>query len=202
LEAPTQPWTHLSVDFVVGLPISQGASNIMVVCDRFTKMSHFIAMPTITVPATAAAFMDQVVRLHGLPLDIVSNCGSQFVSTFWSALTDALGIKLSLSTTAHQQTDGQSEHTIQTMEQYLRHFVAYLQDNWSVHLAMAEFAFNNLHNASTKKLPFEDEGAIFGVPSSYKCNQNQSFVKSITVNIIMALYYGLLFFPKIGWITF
>jgi hypothetical protein len=118
-------------------------------------MSHFIAMPTITAPATATAFMDQVVRLHGLPLDIVSDRGSQFVSTFWSALTDALGVTLSLSTTAHQQTDGQSERTIQTMEQYLRHFVAYLQDDWSAHLAMAEFAFNNSRNASTNKSPFE-----------------------------------------------
>jgi hypothetical protein len=117
-------------------------------------MSHFIPLMDITAPSTADAFLQVVFRHHGLPLDIVSDRGSQFTSHFWTALTSALNINRSMSTAHRAQPDGQTERTNQTLEEYLRHYVNYLQDDWANHLALAEFAFNNMQNASTGETPF------------------------------------------------
>jgi transposase InsO family protein len=87
--------------------------------------------------------MKEVVRLNEVPKSIVSDRNSKFVSKFWESLRSALGTKLSLSVAFHPQTDGQSERTIQTLEDMLRACVLSWKGSWEDHLALAEFAYNN-----------------------------------------------------------
>lgn len=103
----------------------------------------------------AELILKNVIKHHGLPMDIVSDRGPQFTSRFWSALCDKMGVERKLSTAAHPQTDGQTERMNQTLAQYLRAFVNYKQDNWSELLHFAEMAMNNAVNSSTKRSPFE-----------------------------------------------
>jgi hypothetical protein len=97
---------------------------------------------------------DQVFRLHGLPKDIVSDRGPVFNSKFWREFTAGLGIKCNFSTAFHPQTDGQTERVNQTLEQYLRMFCSYEQNNWADLLAAAEFTYNNTDQSSTGYSPF------------------------------------------------
>src|SRR5262249_44047757 len=91
---------------------------------------------------------------HGLPDDIVSDRDKIFTSKLWSHLLTALDIKPNLSTAFHPQTDGQTERVNQVLEQYLRVFSAYQQDNWQDLLAYAEFSYNNATHTSIGKSPF------------------------------------------------
>jgi transposase InsO family protein len=93
-------------------------------------------------------------RLHGLPLTITSDRGPQFASAFWHRLCARLGIEPRLSTAFHPQTDGQTERINSVMEQYLRSYVNYLQDDWSEWLPLAEFASNNHTSETTATSPF------------------------------------------------
>lgn len=150
------PWKSIALDFIVKLPVSNGFDSILVVVDRFSKMSHLIPCnETIDAPQTVDLLMKNVFKLHGLPMDMVSDRGPQFTSKFWISLCEQLGIQRKLSTAAHPQTDGQTERTNQTLEQYLRAYVNFKQDNWSNLLHFAEMAMNNAINSSTKRTPFE-----------------------------------------------
>jgi transposase InsO family protein len=122
LEIPEWTWEHITMDFVMGLPRSpRGREAIWVVVDRLTKSTHFIPMKTTnSALELVPLYMKEVIRLHGVPKSIVSDRDSKFVSKFWESLHSALGTKLSLSFTFHPQTDGQSERTIQTLEDMLR----------------------------------------------------------------------------------
>jgi hypothetical protein len=102
----------------------------------------------------ANLFCKHIFHIHGLPDKIILDQGSTFVSKFWQALMVSLNIKSALSTAYHPQTDGQTERTNQTLEDYLRHFCSYYQDNWDKCLDMAEFALNNLDSTSLKISPF------------------------------------------------
>ena len=144
------------MDFITKLPLSNGYDSVLVVVDRFSKMSHFVpCVESLNAESLCKLFFENIVRLHGLPDSIVSDRGPQFVSIFWKTLLGLLKIKVSLSTAAHPQTDGQTERMNQNLEQYLRCFVNYLQDDWSNLLPYAEFAINNVVNSSTGKSPFE-----------------------------------------------
>jgi hypothetical protein len=109
------------MDFMVGLPCSpRGRDAIWVVVDRMTKSAHFIPMKTTnSASELVPLYMKEVIRLHGVPKSIVSYRDSKFVSKFWESLHIALGTKLSLSVAFHPHTDGQSERTIQTLEDML-----------------------------------------------------------------------------------
>ncbi len=96
-----------------------------------------------------------VVRQHGVPNSMVSDCGSVSTSKLWSSLCYFLGIKRRLSTTFETETDGQTEEQNSTIEAYLRAFVKYEQDDWARLLPMAEFVFNNARNVNTGQMPFE-----------------------------------------------
>ena len=110
LPVPDMAWTHISMDFVEGLPVSNNKNMILVVVDRFTKYSHFIPLKhPITVKTVAKAFVDNIFKLHSLPLVIVTDRDRIFTSNLWQELFKALGIKLHLSTSYHPQTDGQTE---------------------------------------------------------------------------------------------
>jgi reverse transcriptase-like protein/integrase-like protein/chromodomain-containing protein/aspartyl protease len=155
LPIPDRPWTSLGIDFITDLPLSEGMTVIFTVVDRFTKMAHFIPMPKIPdADETARVFIKEIVRLHGLPLEIISDRGTQFTSRFWKRFLEILNIKSCLSTAYHPQTNGQTERTNQTLEQYLRCYCSYNQDDWMPLLPLAEFAYNNTCNASTKLTPF------------------------------------------------
>lgn len=155
LPVPETPWSSISMDFIVQLPPSNGYTAILVVVDRMTKMSHFI--PTtddIDAAGTVNLLMCRVFSLHGLPDDIVSDRGATFTAQFTREFMLALKIKQNLSTAFHPQTDGQTERTNATLEQYLRCFINYQQDDWSTLLPMAEFSYNNTVHASTNQTPF------------------------------------------------
>uniref|UniRef100_A0A803TGX1 Gypsy retrotransposon integrase-like protein 1 n=1 Tax=Anolis carolinensis TaxID=28377 RepID=A0A803TGX1_ANOCA len=155
LPTPSRPWEIISADFITDLPPSCGFTTILVVVDLFTKLAHFIPCEGLpTAKETADLFLQHVFRLHGLPKSLVTDRGSQFTSRFWKALQKLLGIDSRLSSAHHPQTDGQTERTNATLEQYLRCYVNYQQDNWASLLPLSEFAYNNGVQASTKETPF------------------------------------------------
>ena len=98
--------------------------------------------------------MREVFRRHGLLKSIISDRGPQFVSKFWKHLFKMLKVTCNLSSGYHPQTDGQAERTNQTLEQYLRCFLSYQQDDWADILHFAEFAYNNSIHSSTRVTPF------------------------------------------------
>ena len=155
LPVPQQCWTSVSLDFIVELPKSNGFNCILVVVDRFSKMAHFIPCTTsISASETADLFYRHVFRLHGMPQDIISDRGPQFVSHFWKQFFKLLQVEIKLSSAFHPQTDGQTERVNQILEQYLRCFINYQQDNWYEFLPLAEFAYNNSMHSSTLQSPF------------------------------------------------
>jgi len=155
LSVPDRPWQHLSVDFVTGLPQSKGYDAICVFVDRLTKQRHLIPCRTaITAEKLADLFCDRVFRYHGLPDTIVSDRGPQFASHFWKHICVCMKIDARLSTAFHPKTDGQTERVNAIMEQHLRAYVSYLQDDWVDYLFLAEFAGNNLISDTTTMSPF------------------------------------------------
>lgn len=105
LPIATGPWKSVSMDFIVKLPLSNGFNAILVVVDRFSKMSHFVACKeSIDDETLADLFLKHVVKHHGIPMDIVTDRGTHFTSKFWEALCNKLKIKRKLSTAAHPQT--------------------------------------------------------------------------------------------------
>jgi hypothetical protein len=145
------------MDFVVGLPHSpRGKDAIWVVIDRLTKVARFIPMKqTSSAADLVPLYIMEVVRLHGVPKFIVSDRDFKFVSKFWQSLHNAMGTKLDMSVVFHPQTDGQSERTIQTLEDMLRACVLSWKGNCEDHLILAEFAYNNSYHANIKMTPYE-----------------------------------------------
>jgi hypothetical protein len=157
LAIPKVPWEQVSMDFITQLPKTKaGFDAIVVFVDTFSKMVHFVpTKTTATAPDIARLFFDNVFHLHGLPKSLVSDRDPKFTSHFWQSLFQTLGTKLAMSTAFHPQTDGQTEHANRTLEDMLRAFVGYRQDNWDSLLPSAEFACNNAPNASTGMSPFQ-----------------------------------------------
>jgi len=154
-QIPSDIWQVITVDLITGLPESQGNDSIMVVVDRLSKMIH--AIPTtarLSSEGVARLFRDHVWKLHGLPEQIISDRGPQFVSGFMRELNKLLGIKTAACTAYHPQTDGQTERVNQEIEQYLRLFVNHRQDDWAEWLPLAEFSHNNRVQSSTRQTPF------------------------------------------------
>ena len=133
---------------------------LWIVVDRLTKFAHFIPVKaTYTVAQYAQLYIDHIVSLHGVPVSIISNRGPQLTSKFWQKLQEALGTQLYFSTTFHPQTDGQSERTIQTLEDMLRMCVLDFKDNWDKYLPLIEFAYNNSCHSTIGIAPYE---ALYG----------------------------------------
>jgi RNase H-like domain found in reverse transcriptase/Reverse transcriptase (RNA-dependent DNA polymerase)/Integrase zinc binding domain/Chromo (CHRromatin Organisation MOdifier) domain/Integrase core domain len=154
---PERPWSGLAMDFVTDLPESTDSqyTSILVVVDRFTKMATYIpCRKDIDSPELARLFFERVICRHGVPDDIITDRGSQFTSRFWNRVCSYLSMDHRRSTAFHPQTDGQTERQNQTMEQYLRAYVNYEQDNWAMLLPLAEFAYNNTIHQSTRMTPF------------------------------------------------
>ncbi|XP_043811986.1 uncharacterized protein LOC122723547, partial [Manihot esculenta] len=161
LPIPEWKWENIAMDFVVGLPAtSNRLDSIWVIVDRLTKSAHFIPVRSnYSVDKLAQVYVDAIVRLHGVPVSIVSDRGPQFTFRFWQSLQNEMGTRLDFSTAFHPQTDGQSERTIQTIEDMLRMCVLDFGGSWRQHLPLVEFAYNNSHHASIGMAPYE---ALYG----------------------------------------
>ncbi|KAI3667676.1 hypothetical protein L6452_42745 [Arctium lappa] len=122
LEIPEWKWEHITMDFITKLPRTlKNHDTIWVIVDRLTKSAHFLSMrETLPMAKLAKLYIDEIVSRHGVPLSIVSDRDSRFTSHFWDSLQKELGTRVKLSTAYHPQTDGQSERTIQTLEDMLR----------------------------------------------------------------------------------
>ncbi|KAJ8282532.1 hypothetical protein COCON_G00050510, partial [Conger conger] len=156
LPTPSRPWSHIALDFVTGLPPSQGNTIILTIVDRFSKAVHFVALPKLpSALETAKLLTSHVFRLHGIPLDIVSDRGPQFVSHVWQQFCHALGAQVSLSTGFHPQTNGQCERGNQDLESALRCVAARNPSAWSSHLPWIEYAHNSLTCAAIGMSPFK-----------------------------------------------
>jgi len=123
-EVLEKPWTHLMVDFIMKLLVVAGKDAILVVCDRLSKMTHFVATTEgMSAEGLARLFRDNVWKLHGLPKSVVSDRGPQFAAELTKELKKMLEIETRLSTVFHPQTDRQMERMNQELKQYLRFFV-------------------------------------------------------------------------------
>jgi hypothetical protein len=155
LPIPEKPWNSISMDFIEQLPSSSGFTAILVVIDRLSKQAIFIPThDTIDSPGLAKIFLLNVFSKHGVPSHITSDRGTEFVSHFFRSLGKALDIRLHFTSGYHPEGDGQTERANQTLEQYLRVYCNYQQDNWSELLPLAEFAYNNAPSATTGVSPF------------------------------------------------
>ena len=147
----------IAMDFVSGLPrTSSGYDAIWVIIDRLTKTAHFLPIKkTYSTDRLAGLYVSRIVRLHGVPVSIISDRGSTFTSVFWQELHKALGTRLDFSTAFHPQTDGQSERIIQTLEDMLFMCVMDFGGQWELHLPLIKFAYNNSYYASIEMAPYE-----------------------------------------------
>jgi hypothetical protein len=155
LPIPDRPWKSIGMDFLGPIPESHNGNNmILVVIDRLTKMAHFTpTKSTVTSSQVADLFLENIFRYHGMPENIVSDRDPKFTANFWKNLNKALGIKLLMSTSAHPQTDGQSEAAVKVIQKLLRPFCLQEQD-WEKLLPSLEFAYNDTQNSSTHQTPF------------------------------------------------
>ncbi|GJT11316.1 putative reverse transcriptase domain-containing protein [Tanacetum coccineum] len=130
----------IAMDFVTKLPrTSSGYDTIWVIVDRLTKSAHFLPMrEDYKMDRLATLYLNEIVAMHGVTISIISNRDSRFMSRFWQSMQEALETRLDMSTTYHPQTDGQSEHTIQTLEDILRACVLDFEGSWDVHLLLDE----------------------------------------------------------------
>nr|GFB05271.1 DNA/RNA polymerase superfamily protein [Tanacetum cinerariifolium] len=157
LDIPVWKWDEISMDFVTGLPRTQRRHDVIwVVVDRLTKSAHFLPIrKDHSVSRLAEIFQQEIVRLHSTPSAIVSDRDPRFASRFWKGLQKAWGTRLNFSTAFHPQIDGQSERTIQTLEDMLRSCALEWTGNWDDYICLVEFAYNNSWHASIKCAPFE-----------------------------------------------
>ncbi|GKC96566.1 putative reverse transcriptase domain-containing protein [Tanacetum coccineum] len=160
-EIPTWKWERITMDFVTKLPkTSSGHDTIWVIVDRLTKSAHFIpTKATDSMETLTRLYIKEIVSRHGVPISIISDRDSHFTSRFWQSMQNALGTQLDMSTAYHPETDGQSERTIQTLEDMLRACVIDFGKGWERHLPLVEFSYNNSYHACIKVAPFE---ALYG----------------------------------------
>nr|GEZ15974.1 putative reverse transcriptase domain, ribonuclease H-like domain, aspartic peptidase domain protein [Tanacetum cinerariifolium] len=158
---PEWKWDNITMDFVTKLPkSSQGYDTVWVIVDRLTKFAIFTPIrETDHIDKLARIYLKEVVTRHGIPVSIICDRDPRFASNFWRSLQNTLGTNLDMSTAYHPQTDGQSERTIQTLEDMLRACAIDFGKVWVNHLSLVEFSYNNSYHASIKAAPFE---ALYG----------------------------------------
>ncbi|GJX57353.1 putative reverse transcriptase domain-containing protein [Tanacetum coccineum] len=149
------------MDFFTKLPkSSQGYDTIWVIVDQLTKSAIFVPMrETDPIEKLARMYLKEVVTRHGIPVSIICDRDPRFASNFWRSLQKALGTNLDMSTAYHPQTDGQSERTIQTLEDMLHACVIDFGNGWVKHLLLVVFSYNNSYHTSIKAASFE---ALYG----------------------------------------
>jgi hypothetical protein len=161
LSIPMWKWDDISMDFIVGLPLTARKNDyIWVIMDRLTKTAHFIVVhTTYLVQQYVELYMDEIVCLHGILKTIISDRGTQFVARFSEQLHECLGTKLTRSSSYYPQTDGQTERVNQILEDMLRASILHFDKSWDKCLSLAELSYNNSYQASLKMAPFD---ALYG----------------------------------------
>ncbi|GJZ72199.1 putative reverse transcriptase domain-containing protein [Tanacetum coccineum] len=154
---PEWKWDNITMDFITKLPkSSHGFDTIWVIVDRLTKSAHFLPIrENDPLDKLARLYLNRIVARHGIPASIICDRDGRFTSNFWKSFQKALGTDISMSTAYHPETDGQSERTIQTLEDMLRACVIDFGKGWVKHLPLAEFSYNNSYHASIKAAPYE-----------------------------------------------
>jgi hypothetical protein len=183
LSIPSQHWEEVSMDFITGLPKSEGKSVIMVIVDRLTKYAHFCALShPFKASTVATAFMETVQKLHGNPKIIVSDKDPIFTGHFWTELFSCLGTQLAHSSSYHPQYDGQTEIVNKCLEGYLCCFVSDKQTQWFKWLPLAEWWYNTSFHTATKMTPFM---ALYGYhpPSITSSLKEKSKVQAVEDHI-------------------
>ncbi|KAK1421015.1 hypothetical protein QVD17_23053 [Tagetes erecta] len=157
LEIPKWKWEHITMDLITKLPkTTKGFDAIWVIVDRLTKSAHFLPIrESYSSEHMAEVYMKEVISRHGVPVSIVSDRDTRFTSRYWRKFQEELGTRLLISTAYHPQTDGQSERTIQTLEDMLRACIIDFGGSWDKHLPLAEFSYNNSYHSSIKMPPYE-----------------------------------------------
>ncbi|GJY37650.1 putative reverse transcriptase domain-containing protein [Tanacetum coccineum] len=150
-------WENITMDFVSKLPkTATGKDTIWVIVHHLIKSAHFLPMKeNDSMEKLTRQYLKEVVLRYGVPVSIISDRDGRFTSHFWQSLQKALGTLLDISITYHPHTDGQSERTIQTLEDMLRACVIDFGKGWDRHLPLVEFSYNNNYHTSIKVAPFE-----------------------------------------------
>ena len=183
LPIPNAIWEDLSIDFITGLPKSRGFEAVLVVVDRLSKYSHFLLLKhPYTAKSVAELFVREVVRLHGIPMSIISDRDPIFVSHFWSELFKLQGTQLNMSSAYHPETDGQTEVTNRCLESYLRCFASEQPKTWSYWIPWAEFWYNTTFHVSIGRTPFE---VVYGrqPPSIIRFLSNETKVAAVALEL-------------------
>jgi hypothetical protein len=184
LPIPSQIWEDISIDFITGLPKARGYEAILVVVDRLSKYSHFIPLKhPYTARSLAEVFSKEIVKLHGIPLSIVSDRDPIFMSSFWREIFKMQGTQLKMSTTYHPESDGQTEVVNRCLETYLRCFIADQPKTWINWVHWAEYWFNTTFHSATEKTPFE---IVYGrlVPVMTRWLQGETRVAAVQKDLI------------------
>lgn len=192
LPIPSRPWESIAMDFVGPFPESNGFNYLWVIVCRLISMVHLVPVrTTIKADELAGKFLENVVRLHGVPDSIVSDRDTKFTSKFWREVQRLLGTKMKLSTSFHPQTDGLSERSIQKVSGMFRAMVLPDQSDWAIRAPMMEVALNMSIGASIKVSPFE---AAYGylprmtitAPVDTKFKGVQNFVEHAQESMMIA----------------
>ncbi|GKE13981.1 putative reverse transcriptase domain-containing protein [Tanacetum coccineum] len=157
LEIPVWKWERISMDFITKLlRTSSRYDSIWVIVDRLTKSVHFIPMnEKYKMEKLTRLYLKEIVCRHGVPVSIILDRDPRFASRFWRSLQKSLGTNLDMSTAYHPETDGQSERTIQTLEDMFCACMIDFGSDWDKHLPLVEFSYNNSYHTSIKAAPFE-----------------------------------------------
>lgn len=156
LPVPNRLWSHLGVDFITDLPPSDNNTCILVIVDRFSKSCRLLPLKGLpTAMETAELLFNHVFRYFGIPEDIVSDRGPQFISREWKAFHSLLGVAISLSSGYHPQSNGQTERKVQEIGRFVRTFCHSHQNSWNQFLGWAEYAQNSLRQPTTGLTPFQ-----------------------------------------------
>ncbi|GJY28489.1 putative reverse transcriptase domain-containing protein [Tanacetum coccineum] len=160
-EIPEWKWDNIMMDFITKLPkSSQGFDTIWVIVDRLTKSAHFLPIrENDPLDKLARLYLNRIVARHEIHVSIICDRDERFTSNFWKSFQKALGTDISMSIVYHPKTNGQSERTIQTLEDMLRACMIDFGKGWVKHLPLAEFSYNNSYHASIKAAPYE---ALYG----------------------------------------
>lgn len=155
LPIPSNIWQDISMDFITDMPIVKGKSVIMVVIDRLSKCAHFSPLiPNFNVSKVAELFVQDIVKLHGIPSSIVSDRDRVFTSRFWKELNKLSGTKLNFSSAYHPQSNGQTEVVNRILEMYLRSYCHENHKLWLNLLPWAELWYNSSFQSSLDLTPF------------------------------------------------
>ncbi|KAI3690669.1 hypothetical protein L2E82_48859 [Cichorium intybus] len=195
LEIPEWKWERVTMDFITKLPKTSGRlDTIWVIVDRLTKSPHFLSIKeTDKMEKLTRTYIREIVRIQGTPISIMSDRDSRFMSRFWQSLQKALGTKLDMSTAYHPQTNGQSERTIQTLEDMLRACVIDFGKAWDTHLggghstgqrtSTQQYTYRSRDhtrdNGENRSSPRTDRSGGLQTPTTTKTQQRPSYLPRI-----------------------